>query len=1162
MSNAESEKKVEAPKRVIPKFASFKPPTATATAIPLIAAPSSKDEKHSGENGKERQHSHRRGHHRSRSRGHERERRHRRDRDQTKDDEERRRRRKHWDDSPKKSLRRRDTLEEDGAHQHQKTGSLLPEATSLIHQTSPPRSPSPKPESWDAPQKQYFMDTRGDEKNLIYGTIHRYSIPDYRRSGAGRIVGLPTNMRIDRDKGDGKVLVLKSGGNVREDSSVRGMRQAFAKLESKDLKRLRVRKDESGLEEAFSRGLDFVPLSIKTKKRKTRDGERSDGSDDDYRDHYRSIEGLKKSSGTPDDPDLDYASESQSEGDYIASSVWGDQKQMVELVRKVDTEPKDIEAWMAYVNHHDTLVSGTGRRKTAAEKRSTAEIKLDILQKALEKNPGNERLLLKYMDIAVEIWDSHKLLSKWRRILEENPTIISLWTKYINFRQTDFLSFTYPECLKCFYECLSVLKAAAFKTDVRSPTREALDKVILYIFVRAVLLMDESGYKENAVAAVQAMLELNLFPPHDIICPTSQGEFDALLEQLERFWDSEAPRIGEEKALGWASFVASGGNGDSPDPAQYDLQLPPLDVNDPFGSWTDAEVEWSQRIGMPARTIDEVEEDDPYRVILFSDLKAFMFYFSSESARKKMIEAFLMYKNMPLLNPQSSNSAAIEDIFLRSGLSELRLDSSNTWFWPKKRRIGDNPFEFKLRNFPLGRESIFSQSTVWFGGIKNVTSVRPEDVRFIRNTLKMLVDNGGDESLALYYLTWEWGSTPDGIKKVAKSLLKRFKICLPLWSAYAQIEWHDAGVDAGRKVFSMALGISKECAASSRRDSILLWHAWIWHELWQGNALEALHLILSIEHGEPPKDTDGSTPGYFSKSLLLKTKGHLEDQQHTMLSLRFIEHAGVFNDIRALLEYLAEGVNLDASLAVYDTFILELERRSMTGSDSQIHELCLLRKARLIYHHSTTAKPFKPATLRSNLETALETFPQNLAFLSLYAWNESRTKIENRLRMIVRDRVLLEGKETVTGWLFAIWAEMRTGEHYNIHTVRNLFEQGVSCDRTRSSVHLWMMFVEFELQQQDPSRAKEILFRGIRHCPWSKGLIMMAFTELRSLLRLEDLRKLLSIMTSEKELRVHDVTELEDMVEEMYNGRSLAHEHSGDFIALPDDDPTDEEMDE
>lgn len=620
------------------------------------------------------------------------------------------------------------------------------------------------------------MDTKGDEHNLVYGTIHRYSIPDYRRGGAGYVVGLPTSMRIDRDKGDGKVLVLRTGG-AGGGESARSMRQAFAKLESKDLKRLKIKKGETSLEEAFSRQLDFVPLSIKTRKRKDRGGESSEGSGDDRSDHYRSIEGPKKAP-TLDDPELDYASDSQSEGDYITSSEWGRRKQMVELARKVDAEPENTGAWMAYVNYHDMSVSGMGRRKTAAEKRSTAEVKLDILQKGLEKNPGDERLLLKYMEVAEEIWSSQKLLARWKSVLTENPTIINLWTKYIGFRQTDFLSFTYPECLKCFSECLAVLRTAAFRAPLGGPDREALEEVVFYIFVRTVLLMDESGYKENAVAAVQAMLELNLFTPPNAVPPTSQREFDALLDQFERFWDSEVPRIGEERALGWASFCESGESGDPPEPLHDDLELPPLDRDDPFGSWADAEVEWSQRIGMPARTIDEVEEDDPYRVILLSDLKDFLFCFSAENVRKKVVDAFLTFKNLPLLALQSSNNAFARDMFLRTGLTP---SFPNNWFWPVKRKrwgtsaitwegmepekqtlFGNNPFEFKARNFPVARESTFTQSNVWFGGIENLKSAGDGDVKLIRNTLKMLVDKLGDESLGLYYLAWEWANEPSG----------------------------------------------------------------------------------------------------------------------------------------------------------------------------------------------------------------------------------------------------------------------------------------------------------------------------------------------------------------------------------------------------------------
>lgn len=761
------------------------PALVTRTPAPTASKAVEKDRSSKGKE-RESQDKHRRRHHRSSSRS--RDRRHRkddagRDRDRGKTDDEHRRR--HRDGSRERSHRHRNANEV--SHRRRKTRSPSPKkSSSLIPRASAPRSPTP--ESWDAPKKQYYVDTKGDDNNLVYGTIHRYSIPDYRRGGSGSIVGLPPNVKIDKEKGDGKGLVLSTGGRGKEGSSMKAMRQAFSRLASKDTKRLRVRKEETGLEEAFSRGVDFVPLSITTKKRKSRsDG--SDESDDNYEDHYRSILGLKKSSEAPADKDLEYASESQSEGDYIATEEWGDRKRMVELVRKVDAEPKNIDAWMAYVNHHDNMVSATGRRKTAAEKRSIAEVKLDILQKGLEKNPGNERLLLRHMEVAEEIWDSKKLLEKWKSILKDNPAIVSLWTKYINFRQTDFLSFTYPECLKCFSESLLVLRSAAFKTDTRSPTREALDEVILYVFTRTILLMDEAGYKENAIAALQAMLELNLFAPPNILPPSSIREFETIIEHVEKFWDSEVPRIGEENALGWAAFVTSGEEGNPPDPVEEELQLPPLDPKNPFGSWTNAEVEWSRKIGMPARTIDEVEEDDPYRVILFSDLKDFMFYFSSERIRKKMVEAFLVLKNLPPLTPHSSNGAIMEDMFLRSGLSKLGEDDLESWFWPKTQGQSDalaitwegmepekkaamgNPFEYKLRNFPVGCENVFSKSAGWFDGIEPLKLNRKEATGFVRNTLKTLVESVEDESLALYYLAWEWAQVKAQNKYVRSSSL-------------------------------------------------------------------------------------------------------------------------------------------------------------------------------------------------------------------------------------------------------------------------------------------------------------------------------------------------------------------------------------------------------
>lgn len=37
----------------------------------------------------------------------------------------------------------------------------------------------------------FFIDRKGDEKNLVYGSIHRYSVPEFYRVGAGRVLVRP-----------------------------------------------------------------------------------------------------------------------------------------------------------------------------------------------------------------------------------------------------------------------------------------------------------------------------------------------------------------------------------------------------------------------------------------------------------------------------------------------------------------------------------------------------------------------------------------------------------------------------------------------------------------------------------------------------------------------------------------------------------------------------------------------------------------------------------------------------------------------------------------------------------------------------------------------------------------------------------------------------------
>lgn len=319
--------------------------------------------------------------------------------------------------------------------------------------------------------KPFYINTKGDPANLIYGTIHRYSIPQYYRYGKGSIVGLSPDVRIIQDKGDGKGLVLASGAE-RAENRKRGVngegKHRFALPDANGLRRLKVvteadRREGGKAGTEFERGLAYVPLSSRRNKNGGQDGN-EEGM------HERLLFHLAGDRNQhPEDEDLEYASESDDEMDEM--SAWNSaqvrQKQL-EIQRRVDSNPSDISAWLGLVAHQDkVLYSGDERKKraTIAERKSTAEIKLSILSKAMEKMPqddreGRERLWECWFDVAGEIWEPEKLLSKYRSTLRQYPTMHHVWVKYLNFRQTDFDSFRYTEMMGCYEQCLEVLRTA------------------------------------------------------------------------------------------------------------------------------------------------------------------------------------------------------------------------------------------------------------------------------------------------------------------------------------------------------------------------------------------------------------------------------------------------------------------------------------------------------------------------------------------------------------------------------------------------------------------------------------------------------------------------------------------------------------------------------
>lgn len=100
---------------------------------------------------------------------------------------------------------------------------------------------------------------------------------------------------------------------------------------------------------------------------------------------------------------------------------------------------------------------------------------------------------------------------------------------------------------------------------------------------------------------------------------------------------------------------------------------------------------------------------------------------------------------------------------------------------------------------------------------------------------------------------------------------------------------------------------------------------------------------------------------------------------------------------------------------------------------------------------SIPGRSFRPATIRSILSELVHLFPTNTTFISILGAHESRSKVENHLRLTM-DTVFFKSKDLIEvgerNWLYAIYVELNlNGDRFNQYSVRNLFEKAVEKER-------------------------------------------------------------------------------------------------------------------
>lgn len=648
----------------------------------------------------------------------------------------------------------------------------------------------------------------------------------------------------------------------------------------------------------------------------------------------------------------------------------------------------------------------------------------------------------------------------------QNPEIL---IEYLNYRQTALFSFTYPEMVSTYARCFSILRNLIW--NAKDKEKPELERTVLYIFQRFAHFAKEAGYDELAIASFQALVELNLFRQASKI-PTYEKERDTELDRFEEFWDSECLRFGEVGAKGWHASDPD----NMPD-------IPPIKEDEIYAQtiedWYRHEEE--TRGSMPARTTDDLPDNDPYRVILFNDLRPFLYTFQTDIVRR-IPYAFLAFCGVNLPSPDlSSNDSSVRDPWLNNVLdtAEFWPSSSNPEMieWingeavePERLPGMEGPFTFKRKVWSVDLDTLFPPTDTWFQRLEEI-DLQFVTKPFLSTGLTQLKPVIQDEWFMIYHLAIENLLSPSTVLKLAKSYIKGRKTSVSLWNIYALLLWRRNEFEEARKIWKTAI----EMTFSTHSNPIILWRTWISAEF-ELDSSTARVLFLELASEKPDFKRSQSTVGGAGE---MKSRKWIQEQFDRALSFKELEAIEHVTFLGILLEYFTGG--LDGVVRKCRDFIGSLRERELFGSVT--HERILMGISRVLYHHTRVQGWYRLSTLREFWEEAISTFPSNTAFLSLFVWNEANARIDGRVRKLL---VSLEKTASIDTWVFAIWAEI-TVERGRVSEfgVRALFERAV--ESMNMSVLIWVLYIEFEARYGRLDRVKELVFRAIRECPWSKG---------------------------------------------------------------------------
>ncbi|KAI9166653.1 Nuclear exosome regulator NRDE2 [Paramyrothecium foliicola] len=986
----------------------------------------------------------------------------------------------------------------------------------------------------------YVIDVKGDPLIRKLGASDR--MPTYyRRYGSGRVLGTTGRLVIHRDgprdqfslrmAGEGPILSQDHGG-----------------LRSKRFRQMAqpVFLRAKGNHSVYDAQEDFLAIDDSRKRKR---GQDTDSSEDE-RPSYRSI-GSDRKPEVDDDSEEEETENSPDARDFLEESSplkW----KSIQLNRAVKEHPEDIDAWLELVRHQDVLLragQGLDGVPTENEAHSYAEIKLSMLESALSHASTAEdrqRLLVELMKEGVKVWNTKTAAKKWSDVELEEQASFDLWKTHLDFATSSIATFHHDNVKRMLIDRLKLLLA-------RVATEEGF-KEIIYVFLRTTCLLRDVGYTELAVAAWQSLLDLNFFRPSNV-----ENEQWAL-QTFGEFWESELPRLGEAEARGWAHYAETAGSGEPPDPLGRHTSDDTI-IRDAYRAWGSLERCRAQQARMPARTMDEGTDDDPFRVVIFSDIEPMLFLIPVnllDNTAEQLIDAFLLFSGYPPAFGSSRwTEMAFHDQYIDRNGGEIRAVT-----------LTNRDEDVEVRSPPFAREGLFIAvppdlrlgSKAWSEAFQENAGNYTLSPETVSNVAKQLVLGAKLQRLGCYYLTLSFCLEPSGLKKSAKAVLKQYPTNAELYNAYAVAEAAGGNPDVASKVLSSAISLPMVSTdhsilpyefrtmtdallrkASGETGKTMLGNTWSLIELDNGKLNTALRrLCATVDESlqQEPEDARVSPMQY------LKTYRALSARMVQALAEGDASCAGTCMESLTLLAYLQgdsikeprstmQG-DISSAMSAVHSMTEEFKRREL--GHTVAHERALQFGARLLYLHASKGRPYRRIFLREQVSQFLDAFPKNQVFLSLYEWSDSSIRVVDETRKILAEKVLNTDHDNVRSRIMAIKHELARG---NVHSTKAAFERAVSSEACKSNPSLWVAYIRFCCSHDRLRRGtKDLFYRALRYCPWSKEVMMEAFVMLVRELSSEELKSVYNMITS-KGLRVH--VDMDEFMEQRRARRPPEH---------------------